>query len=186
MKERLFWIGCIVAIIIYFTKCNQTTCPEIKKVSSDTTILQGKDSIAWRTPQSKISYRTRIDSFIEINIHDSIREVDTAAILEDYFGIRYYEDTTHLEYATITTQDSITQNKLLRQKVSASWRIPVVTKTVTYMQPKKSEIYGGLNFGYNNVGANLIFKDTSNRIWEVGAIYSGKMYYYIGKKWKFK
>lgn len=187
MKERLIWIGCIVAMFVYFTKCNNTTCPEIEKIHYDTTIIKGNDSIAWITPvQPKNSYHTRIDSFIEYSIHDSLREVDTAKILEDYFGIRYYEDTAHLEYATIKTEDSITQNKLLRHKVSAEWRLPVVTKTVTYMQPKKSEIYGGLNFGYNNVGANISYKDTGNRIWTAGTVYIGKFYFYVGKKWIIK
>jgi len=183
-KERLFWAVGIIAVIIYFTKCNQTVCPEIIRIKYDTTIVKGKDSVAWKTITAQGENKT--DTFIEYSVKDRWIAVDTDKILSDYFKIRYYEDSTRLQYATITTRDSVTQNKILRHNVTADWRIPVVTKTVTVSLPKKSHFFGGLNFGYNNVGANISFQDTANRTWEAGAIYAGKMYYYIGKKWKIK
>lgn len=186
MKERLFWIGSIILLILYFTKCNQKKCPVIKEISYDTAFIKipGKDSIAWKTPKERLIIKPgHTDSFFEFETGP----VDTAAILEDYLSTRYYEDTTKLEYADIITRDSLRENKIFRHKVSAlNWNLPVVTKTVTYTQPKKSEIYGGLDFGYNNVGVNILFKDTSNRVWTGGAFYAGKMYYYIGKKWQIK
>lgn len=184
MKERLFWIGCVIGLIVFFKKCNNTTCPEIKKVVYDTNTIKGKDSIVWKTPRERIITRTIHDSFGEYGITTML--VDTAAILKDYFSKFYYEDTTSLQYAKIITQDTVTENRITRHRVLAEWNIPVVTKTVSYSLPRKNEIYAGLNFGFNNVGANLSFKDTSNRVWEIGAIYMGKMFYYIGKKWKIK
>lgn len=191
MKERLFWIGSIILLILYFTKCNQKKCPVIKEISYDTTIIKlpGKDSIAWKTPKVKTVFRDRPDTPISdyaIN-DDPPAENDTAKIYDDWMTTRYYEDTTKLEYADIITRDSLNKNRIFRHGVTAlNWNLPVVTKTVTYTQPKKSEIYGGLKFGYNNIGADLMFKDTLNRIWEANVIYIGKFYYSVGRKWQIK
>lgn len=193
VKERLFWIAAIIAVILYFTKCNQVTCPVIKEISYDTTFIPGKDSIRWKQLKPKIVIRDNIKDSSGVDmtdyaINDPVPEVgDTAAVYEDWNASRYYEDTTNFSGGTtVITLDSVNKNRLSAHRIFLLNSVPIVTKTVTYMQPKRSEIYGGLNFGYNNVGANIIFKDTSDRVWEAGVFYAGKVFYYLGKKWKIK
>lgn len=93
-------------------------------------------------------------------------DVDTTAILEDYFASYTILDTLKLEYDFpdgVTTEsgtspsslgygvltDIISQNKIQSRKVDWTFQIPTIYNTTIVKELPKNELYLGAGFGYN-------------------------------------
>ena len=108
-------------------------------------------------------------------------EVDTAAILKDFYATRIYKDTVQIDsvgYAYIT--DSITQNKIKSREFKATYTLPVVTKTTTITLPPtpRTQLYVGAeavgNAGYpiHYFGATTVLKTKQDAMYTLGAGYT--------------
>lgn len=112
------------------------------------------------------------------------------AILQAHLSTNVYRDTIRLDtvgYVAIT--DSIRQNHITNRKPSYSYRVPIITNTVTIEKPPSRQLYigGGIN---NRIGveAGLLYKDKQDMIFGVKAGYDQAFGATIGVQsyWKIK
>lgn len=102
------------------------------------------------------------------------QNVDTAAILRDYFVTRFYIDTAKLKYGTLFIRDSVTQNKIKFRQIVADWSIPTVSAVQT--APPRNQVYVGLDLGSNGTstigfGPMALLKTKLDHIYGLGASY---------------
>ena len=118
--------------------------------------IQGKDKII-----TKIETVTRIDT-ITVFVPDYIptwrdrilpgdtvyKDIDTSAILEDYFATYYYTDVIADDSVKITINDSIRENKIASRNLQYEILYPITTITITeehYLN--RREFYVGPRIG---------------------------------------
>lgn len=201
-NERYFWLGAIAVliVIIFIQRCSKKPCPDVVGVKTDTTRLMIKDTTAWHKPvpinkiSSKVQPVQRSSSNGTKEDYTIIAETDTAAILNDYNAIYVYSDTNAVRYGDIIINDTISQNKIKNRQVITNLFIPEVTKTVTLSQPKKAQLYAGINFGatmkdpFGIAGAGLLFKTKNDQLYGASASYTfnGQVYYQVHRYWLIK
>lgn len=100
-------------------------------------------------------------------------EIDTAAILKDYFAKYYYEDTIELDtFGNLVIYDSLTQNKIFSRSIASNVVIP--TKTITHeIYKNKLEFYAGAGIGvspksFNYLGGEMLLKTKKSQIYSLG------------------
>lgn len=193
IKDRFYLgvIACMLLIILCMRMCRNTPapCPAAGEVvKRDTTWLEHTDTTGWLRPQPTAIIPAQV-------LHDTIkiaggtvikyREVDTPAILRDYFVTRYYEDSTTTEYGQVWVTDSVTQNRISRRKWRTSFTIPIVTNTVQVPAPARWQLYAGFSLVgnkqtlLNGFGPQLLLKTKRDQLYGIGAMYTagGQIFY---------
>lgn len=123
--------------------------------------------------------------------------VDTQAILKDYFATRVYSDTVNIDsigWAYI--QDTITRNQVIARQFKAKYTLPVITKTETIILPpvRKTELYLGAEGLFNKpnplqyLGPTVLLKTKQDDIYTLGAGYTTGQGFTLkaGLLWKIK
>ena len=119
-------------------------------------------------------------------------DVDSLAIIKDYFSKVTVKDTLNLTYdfPDVVTDslgnkpngdlgfgiltDVISQNSIESREIDWFFKIPTVYNTTIVKELPKNEFYWGLNGGFNkediisNVGAGLILKNKKNNLFQLG------------------
>lgn len=100
--------------------------------------------------------------------------VDTAALLKDYYSKVLYKDVLVLpdSLGTVAVTDTISQNKILGRTFNASVKQRTIKETMIVKEPTRTQLYYGLNGGFNktdvvsSVGAGLILKTKKDKIYQ--------------------
>lgn len=147
-----------------------------------------------------------VPEYIEVYKTDTVlinTQVDTAAILTEYFTQNIYIDTLNLDthhgesVGSITITDTVSQNKIQSRQFTSNILIPTKTITnTTYINDKG--FYYGVGLGINqqmlhSVSGEVLYKTKRNTIYGVGLglgsdsqllspVISGRVYWKIGKK----
>ena len=103
--------------------------------------------------------------------------VDTMAIIKDYFAKNVYKDTLHLpdSLGFVLVLDTISQNKILTRTFNASVKQRTIKETTIVKELPKSQVYWGVGLGFdkvnyiNNINANLLLKTKCDRLYSIGA-----------------
>jgi len=103
--------------------------------------------------------------------------VDTAALLKDFFAKNVYKDTLRLpdSLGMVAVTDTITQNKILGRTFNASVKQREIKETLIVKELPKNQVYYGFNGGFNkadvvsHVGAGVILKTKKDKIYQLGA-----------------
>ena len=119
-------------------------------------------------------------------------DVDSLAIIKDYFSKITVKDTLNLTYDfpdVITDSlgnkpsgdlgfgiltDVISQNSIESREIDWFFKIPTVYNTTIVKELPKNEFYWGINGGFNksdiisNVGGGLILKSKKNNLYQLG------------------
>jgi hypothetical protein len=151
-------------------------------ISYDTIITEKISYI----PRWKTKYITKTDT-IPANI-------DTVAILKDYYAKYFYVDTIYIDtlgYAVIN--DTISRNSIISRGIKSNFLIPNKTVTNTFYINQR-EFYLGLGLSgktdqINYLGGELLFKSKKHQVYGFGIginqnfqpVLSGRMYWKIGK-----
>jgi len=135
----------------YYTCKNRNPLPE---AISDTVYIHDtiKHTITDRVPY----YITRLDSVI---IRDTVfREIDTAAILEDYFAVHYYLRTWQDSLIKVSIEDAVTENNFISNNFTYQFLRPqTLINNVTNITNFNKYLYIGGSVTlpdakYSNVG----------------------------------
>jgi hypothetical protein len=121
-------------------------------------------------------------------------DIDTLAILKDYYAKYYYSDTLYIDtigYAIIN--DTISRNTILARDIRTNILIPITTITKE-IYLNKNEFYWGLGLQgrtdqLNYLGTELLWKNKKKQVYGFGIgvnqdfqpVLSGRMYWKIGK-----
>ena len=84
-------------------------------------------------------------------------DVDTLAILTDYYQKYVYNDTiTNIdgEGSMAFIKDTVTQNKIVSREAKFDIKNKTITETITVKEPNKLKVFvgGGIDFGTNDFG----------------------------------
>ena len=198
----------LIAVLLYQLKCGKSNTGkttvvdgkryEIIKEIHDTTEIT-KTNTKWKKGE---------DIFHETIIHDTtiqLINVDTAALLYDYFAKNIYNDTLRLPdslgYVFLT--DTITKNKIEGRKFIAKVKERVITNTTIVKELPKTKMFYGLEGGFNkadvisHLGMGVLINTKSDKIYHLGLgvanrtgadATTGKLSPYIGAGvyWKIK
>lgn len=101
--------------------------------------------------------------------------IDTAALLKDYYSKVLYKDVLVLpdSLGTVSVTDTISQNRILGRTFNASVTQRTIKETTIVKEPAKTQLYYGLNAGFNQedyvsaVGAGLILKTKKDKIYNL-------------------
>jgi len=170
---------------------------EVIKEIHDTTELE-KIKTLWKKGQ---------DIFHETILHDTtikLVNVDTVALLHDYFAKNIYNDTLHLpdSLGFVFLTDTITKNKIEGRKFTAKVKERVINNTTIVKELPKTKVFYGIEGGFNkadvvsHLGFGTLINTKSDKIYHLGVGVAnrttdgtnGKLAPYIsgGVYWKLK
>lgn len=129
--------------------------------------------------KTNIKWKKGSDIVHETIIHDTtikLVNVDTAALLYDYFAKNIYNDTLRLPdslgYVFLT--DTITKNKIEGRKFTAKVKERVINNTTIVKELPKTKIYYGLEGGFNkadvisHLGLGVLINTKADKIYHLG------------------
>jgi hypothetical protein len=192
---RILLLAAIVFILFQQTCGTRSKCPDqVETVKVDTSYIIENFKSTWQKPKPDTIIREGKKPKPVIIYQDGpatyiMNDVDTAAILQDYFAKVYYSDSLQTQYGMITVEDSISQNRIQARRWLTNFTIPAITKTVTQATKPRSQLYAGFSglFGQTAIGAeiNLSLKNKKDQVYEVGAgLFGIQPYGRIGTKFK--
>jgi hypothetical protein len=198
IERNIYRIVLLIAIgyILFLQMCSKPGgCPDqVKSVKIDTGYIIEKFKSTWQKPKPDTIIRIGKNPKPKIIFQDGpatiiMKDVDTAAILQDYFSKVYYLDSLKTQYGFITVEDTISQNRIQARRWHTNFSIPTITKTITQSAKPRNQVYGGFSglFGQQNIGAeiNLTLKNKKDQQYEIGAgLFGSQPYGRIGTKFK--
>jgi len=106
-------------------------------------------------------------------------DVDTTAILKDYYQKYYYEDIIENidgEGSTATIMDTVSTNRILSRNTKFDIRNKTITETITVKEPDRLKVWlgGGVNFGTTDLGLSggklgILVKPKNDKIFSLDA-----------------
>lgn len=182
---RLLLLAAIVYILLLQMCGKRCETDVVTRVIRDTTYITQRDTVARYVPKV-----TTVIEPVHIVTNDTLvffKDVDTAAIMQDYFTTRYYRDSTATKYGQVTVMDSVRENRIVSRSWATSFTIPVVKETI--LPKNKTQLYAGFSAlsGQRAIGAeiNLTLKSKKDQSYEVGAgLFGSQWYGRIGTKFK--
>jgi len=119
------------------------------------------------------------DIYHETIKHDTaikLINVDTVALLHDYFAKNIYKDTLHLpdSLGIVSLIDTITQNKILGRTFNASVKQRTIKETMIVKELPKTKVFYGLEGGFNkadfvsSVGMGVLINTKKDKILQLG------------------
>jgi len=182
IKNILILILIGIGIFIWVTRPNPTDLTEYIKIGGSKYELLSKqrDTIYSDTTITKIEYIPSppkiIKEIVEIPIN-----VDTLAILKDYYQKYYYEDVIENidgMGSIATIKDTITQNRIVSRTSKFDIKNKTITEIITVKEPEKLKVFmgGGVQFGTKEFGLNgasvgILVKPKNDKVFrlDVGA-----------------
>jgi len=160
-------IAVLIGIIIFLLKCND---PEI--ITEERVVTKTVTQI----DTVRLTHTKYVPKYYEtvVTITDTIpRDVDTLAILSDYYTKIYYIDTISVDtLGFIYLNDTITQNRIYSRQVTTDLYIPsTLVREVVYINARELYIGPTVTFdrsGLERIGANLAFRDKRGHLYEAG------------------
>lgn len=137
----------------------------IKIGSKEYILLKNKVDTIWEVRDSLIPvYRPVPGPRVEVEVPAN---VDTTAILKDYFSKNVYNDTIRLDsVGYVSVKDTISENFIYSREVYYNYEIPTITKTTIVKDKPVNQVYAGFGANINSslyVGGLL--KNKQDRIY---------------------
>lgn len=194
-QNIISWIVLIIVAILAFKcgrSCNRPKVEQPMKtvVKTDTVFVKDKSDTVYVPELVKLKPSNPLPIWIVDTIYlESFQHIDTAFILKDYFARAIYSDTQKVKYGSIIINDTVTQNRIASRGLQTNFNIPIITKTVTLTEPKRTQIYFGLDgmsdFKHNvYAGFSGALRSKKGGIWEAGAMYGNdnNLYFFGSRK----
>ena len=177
----------ILVIALIIKSCGgKTPEPEVI-IHTDVEYITVEKSVPEYVPKwkTRIEIINKIDSFLI--------DVDTSAILTDYYAKYYYNDVQDFDSFKLTILDTVTQNMITGRQIKYTLTYPKYTVTEK-IYINKRQVYAGLGIQglpsqLNYVGGEMLYKNKKNQIYGFGGginqnfqpVISVRMYWKIGK-----
>ncbi len=102
--------------------------------------------------------------------------VDTAALLKDYYSKVLYKDVLVLpdSLGTVSVIDTISQNKILGRTFDAKVKERTIKETTIVKELPKNQVYFGFDGGFNkadvvsHIGTGVMLKTKKDKIYQLG------------------
>lgn len=177
----------LVLVLLYLTQCSKTDPVEPEVI---VTIETKWDTVNVVQTEYIPKWRTKI-----VTERDTIpADVDTMAILEDYYAKYYYTDTLTLDtLGYLVVNDTITQNSILSRRFESKVQIPTTTITKEIYLNNREFYWGigahGRTDQLNYVGGEFMYRTKNKQVYGLGIglnqdlkpVVGGRMFWKIGK-----
>ena len=182
----------LVIIILLMRNCsggnntNTTSGPRIERDTIVEYVTITKETPVY-IPKIKYINKIDIDTFLVYN------QIDTLAILADYYSEVYYDDEQNLDSLYLTILDTVSQNMITGRQIKYTLKYPQ-TKITEKVYLNQREFYWGLGLTgktsqINYLGGELLYKNKKHQAYGLGIginqdlqpVISGRMYWKIGK-----
>lgn len=177
-----FWtaLAIVTVILVLIATCKR--CSYIKNGNTTDTVSVKVDTIYLQAKKDTTYIPKVKDSIVYVpqkyTIHDTTiavipKDVDSLAILKDYFSQYIYSDTQNIKYGNIVINDTVSQNKIQKRRLIVNQNIPQTEKIVTLTQPKKTILYFSLlgqiqqPDGSLGIGGGLMLKSKNDNAIEL-------------------
>ena len=148
-------------------------------------------------PHDTIVYRKGKDIYHEVPVYRIVPiNIDTLAILKDFYAKRVYIDTLRLSDSLgyIVVNDTISENSLLGRLWTAQVNKTTIKEQIIVKELPRNQVYIGVVGGFDKVnivnfaGPSLILKTKTDKVYSVGVGYvgSGAISVQGGIYWKIK
>jgi hypothetical protein len=200
-KERLkksfpyIIIAILIIIILLMRSCESDPTPgkiikvngkkyEVIKHTIDTQYVKTVKTVV------KDGSTIYVDKPVYINVPTN---VDTVAILKDYFAKYTYKDTLKLDDSLgyIAVSDTISKNKIYKRVWDAHVNKITVKETTIVKELPRIQVYAGLDLGYEynktaSVGIDLTLKTKKDQMYRVGVGMNSELHpiFQFGMLWK--
>jgi hypothetical protein len=172
----------LIIVILLMRACTSTVKPK----KGGTIKVNGKKYVV-----------VKHDIFVDKPVYVKVpTNVDTVAILRDYYTKYPYKDTVKLTEGLgfITINDTIFKNKILNRTFVSHVNKITIKETLYLEQPPKVMVFIGGVAGFdkvnivNFVGPSLLIKDKKDKVYSIGIGYSNAKTVSIqgGIYWKIK
>ena len=179
----------LIIIILLMRNCSGNSNPKPKPreiVKTTIEYIPVDKEIPVYIPKWKEKIITDIDTFL-VN-------VDTNAILSDYYAKYYFVDILFLDtLGYVLVEDTVTQNKITSRKVNYKVNIPKITIEKT-IYVNEREFYYGLGLAgnpkqLNYLGAEMLYRTKKKQAYGLGVgvnqnfqpVITGRIFWKIGK-----
>lgn len=190
----------LIIVILLMRACSSTGDPkkgETIKVNGKKYIVVKHDIDTIYTPVTQVVYRPGEVIFVDKPVYVQVpTNVDTAAILQDYYTKYPYKDTLKLTEGLgfIAINDTIFKNRILNRTFDSHVNKITIKETLYLEQPPKVMAFIGGVAGFdkvnivNFVGPSLLIKDKKDKVYSIGVGYSNAKTVSIqgGIYWKIK
>lgn len=172
--------------IVVFKQCNSDPG---SKTPGETVYIEGKpyEVIKHKIDTFNITKRDTIEKKGEDIFHDTTIyvkvpiNIDTTAILRDYYSKKSYKDTLKLSdnLGVIIINDTISKNSILHRKYFTEVSERYIKDMMIVKENQRTQLYYGANMGFdkinlvNSVNASLLLKTKKDKIYQVGAGFMG-------------
>lgn len=168
-------IAGLIVVIMFMKGCfdEKETPKTISIGGKDYEVVKHEIDTFYKTEVETI-YKKGKDIVHEIEVVKEIpANVDTAAILKNYYSKVFYKDTFKLKdtLGFITINDTITENKIAGRKIHTSINVPIVKETLYLKEISNSWFVGpSLQVGSPiSIGADLHLKSKKEMLFGLGA-----------------
>lgn len=186
-------IAILIVIVLLMRSCGPSTnCPDGGKPIVVTKI----DTVFVTKEIPKTVYVPGVT--VTIPGPTTYKDIDTLAILQDFYSKRIYEDTIKLDtFGYVLVKDTISQNKIISRETQGEYIFPTITKTTTITIPPKPknqvyigfDIMGSIKQPINYFGPSIMYKNKMDKVTEIGIGYDPYDNQAVGKfgmKWKIR
>jgi hypothetical protein len=187
-------IGILIVIILFMRSCSPSPCPP---TDGGKPIVVTKIDTVWK--DKIIAKNIYVPGPVKIIPGSPFyKDIDTLAILKDFFAKKIYEDSIKIDtFGYVFVRDTISENKIISRQTEGKYKIPIITKTTTTTIPYRPrnqvfigfDVMGSKKEPINYFGPSLMFKNKVDKVYEIGLgfnPYSSQVVGKIGLKWKIK
>jgi len=132
------------------------------------------DTVIKIVKETTIVYKPKLITRVEKEIIKVPADVDTLAILKDFYTKYQYRDTVLVSsYGKGVISDIITQNQIVSRQIEWDLNIPSVKETITVKESPKTQVYYGFNLGlnktdvFNSASGGLILKTKKDYLYQL-------------------
>lgn len=173
-------IICLVIIILLLKMCSPKPPAKpggIIKVNGKNYVVIKRITDTQYIPKTHTVYKPGETIYVEKPIYiDVPTDVDTGAILKDYYSKRVYKDTIKLEdsLGRITLIDTIQENKIKGRWFKSDINQIVIKDSIIVEKPPVMQLYvggvAGVNrvTGLNHFGPTFVLKTKSDNMYSLG------------------
>ena len=131
------------------------------------------DSLIEVEVEIEVPVEVEVEKRVEVPVY---QPVDTMEILKVHFAKVQHKEVLILpnNQGTVTLIDTISKNSIVNRKFIADVKRMIVKDTIYTKEPKKNQLFFGLNGGLNkenvvsHIGTGVLFKTKDDKIFHVG------------------
>lgn len=218
LTERFFYLGAIAVLLLLLalvkacdkpSQCTKAHCEgQVKAatiiVKRDTVEVEKLDSSNWHKPtlvNTSLKAQEELETICGDSLDSNSLELhknsnrDSLALV-DYWKVRAYSDTNHVEGGDVIVQNQVYMNRLALQRIIANVKQKTITEervvTSTIKEMPKGQLFVGIvgqgqkSDPLSAFGGQFLWKTKKAKIWTASVLYGkgGQVIYQVGHLFK--